>query len=64
MWECYAVKKVHVKSLLNGATTTLKRGNSWSEESAYKQELAMHWEKEDSRLVHEDVGGGCTQTRI
>ena len=41
MWECHAAKNMCAKSLLENAATALTLCNSWTEESPYKEELAL-----------------------
>ena len=52
MWECYAVKKMFAKNLLEQAATALNLGKSWTEESPYKEELALLRESDSAPGRH------------
>ena len=41
MCKCWAAKKMFAKSLLEGATTALKLGKRWPEESPFNEALAL-----------------------
>ena len=50
IWQCYAARKILAKSLLEDAAMVLILDNSWTEESPYKEELALLWESDSLHL--------------